>query len=343
MDRNPIVQLTLAKIRDLLRTPEAIFWVFVFPLVMALALGVAFRSRGPDPARIGVLQADDAQRVQAVLDDNPDLQARILEESEAAEALRAGRVALVVIPGEPVTFRFDPTRPESRLARALVDAALQTDAGREDVLQVRAQEVTEAGSRYIDFVVPGLVGMNLMGTGLWGIGFSLVMARSRKMLKRLAATPMRRSHFLLAQMLGRLSFLVLEVGALLLFARFAFGVPIRGSMFALIVVTFLGALMFAGIGLLIASRTRTIEGISGLMNVVMLPMWILSGIFFSTERFPAVMQPFVQALPLTAVNDSLRAVMIDGASLASQTGELAIVGAWGIGAFAAALWLFRWS
>jgi ABC-type polysaccharide/polyol phosphate export permease len=108
-------------------------------------------------------------------------------------------------------------------------------------------------------------------------------------------------------------------------------------------VTFLGAMTFSGIGLLVASRTRTIEGISGLMNVVMLPMWILSGIFFSTERFPAVMQPVVQALPLTAVNDALRGVMIDGASLASQGGELAIAAAWALAAFAAALYLFRWS
>jgi ABC-type multidrug transport system permease subunit len=343
VDRNPIIQLTLGKVRDLLRTPEALFWVFVFPLLMALALGVAFRTRGPEPVRVGVLETGGADSVHAALDGDGDLAARVLDEAEARDSLRAGRVSLVVIPGDPVTFWFDPSRPESRLARALADAVLQADAGRQDLVRIQLKEVTEPGSRYIDFVVPGLVGMNLMGTGLWGIGFSIVMARSRKLLKRMSATPMRRHHFLLGQVLGRIVFLILEVGALLLFARFAFGVPIRGSILSLIVVTLMGAMTFAGIGLLVASRTRTIEGISGLMNVVMLPMWILSGIFFSTERFPDAMQPLVQALPLTAVNDALRGVMIEGGSLASQAGELAITGAWGVASFVAALWLFRWS
>jgi ABC-type multidrug transport system permease subunit len=202
--------------------------------------------------------------------------------------------------------------------------------------------MTEKGSRYIDFLVPGLLGMNLMGPGMWGIGFSIVTARSRRLLKRLVATPMRRSHYLLGQMLGRLVFLTVEVTALLVFSRFVFGVPIRGSLFALAFLTLLGAMAFAGFGLLVASRARTIEGVSGLMNLVMLPMWILSGIFFSTSRFPDAMQPFIQALPLTAVNNALRAVMIDGAALTSVAGEVALTAAWGVAAFLVAVFLFRW-
>ena len=202
--------------------------------------------------------------------------------------------------------------------------------------------MTEKGSRYIDFLVPGLLGMNLMGTGMWGIGFSIVTARSRGLLKRLIATPMRRRDFLLGQMLGRLVFLVPEVAFLVGFAHLAFDVPVRGSLVSLTVVTGVGALAFTGIGLLVAARPRTIEGVSGLMNFVMLPMWIFSGVFFSPARFPDAIQPVIALLPLTALNEALRAVMIDGAAIASVAGRLGIVAAWGFVAFGLALKLFRW-
>jgi hypothetical protein len=139
----------------------------------------------------------------------------------------------------------------------------------------------------VDFLVPGLLGMNVMGTGMWGIGFSLVVARNGNLLKRLIAAPVRRSHLLGAQIGARLLFLIPEAGALLLFAHFVLGVPLRGSVLLLTGVSLLGALAFSGLGLLTAARPRTIEGVSGLMNMVMVPMWIFSGIFFSTERFPA--------------------------------------------------------
>jgi ABC-type multidrug transport system permease subunit len=194
----------------------------------------------------------------------------------------------------------------------------------------------------VDFLVPGLLGMNLMGTGMWGIGFSLVVARNGNLLKRLVASPVRRSHLLGAQLIARLLFLVPEAGALLVFAHFALGVPLRGSLLVLTGVSLLGALAFSGLGLLTAARPRTIEGVSGLMNLVMVPMWIFSGIFFSTERFPAAAQPFVQALPLTALNDALRAVMLEGAGLGPLAPELGLLAAWGGVSFAIALRVFRW-
>jgi ABC-type multidrug transport system permease subunit len=194
----------------------------------------------------------------------------------------------------------------------------------------------------VDFLVPGLLGMNLMGTGMWGVGFSLVVARNGKLLKRLVAAPAKHSHLLAAQLLSRLIFLVPEAGALLLFAYFLLNVPLRGSLLMLGGVSLLGALAFTGLGLLTAARPRTIEGVSGLMNLVMVPMWVFSGIFFSTERFPAAIQPFVQALPLTALNDALRAVMLEGAGLAAVGSELLILTVWGVFAFAVAVKVFRW-
>jgi len=153
---------------------------------------------------------------------------------------------------------------------------------------------------------------------------------------------MRRSHYLLGFILSRLVFLFVEVIALVGFGRLMFGVGVRGSVLGLAAITILGALAFAGMGLLVASRARTIEGVSGLMNLVMLPMWILSGTFFSYARFPDAMIPFVKALPLTALNDALRAVMIDGTALTGLGAPLAIVVAWGAVSFVVALKIFRW-
>ena len=340
--RHPLFEITRVKFLEFVREPEAIFWVLVFPVLLSLALGVAFRTKPPEALAIAVQEGPGAAPAREALAGDRALAPRILSEAEAREALRGGRVALVVIPGSPVTYWFDPTRDESRVARLAADAALQGSAGRVDAVPASDRLMTEKGSRYIDFLVPGLLGMNLMGTGMWGVGFSIVTARSRGLLKRLIATPMRKRHYLVGQMLGRMAFLIPEVGLLVGFAALVFDVPVRGSFVALVMVTILGGLAFTGIGLLVAARPRTIEGVSGLMNLVMLPMWIFSGVFFSPARFPDALQPAIHALPLTALNDAIRAVMLDGATLAAVAPELAIVAGWGAAALGAALWLFRW-
>ncbi len=342
MRNHPLVQLTLARAREFYREPEAVFWVFGFPVVLAFALGIAFRNHGPDTLQIGVARGEGDSSVAAVIDRSPSLAARVLDSSEAQVALRAGRIALLVVPGEPLAYRFDTTRAESRLARLQVNDLVQEGRGRRDPAAIRDEPVTTPGSRYIDFLIPGLLGMNLMGSGLWGVGFSVVTARSKKLLKRFMATPMRKSDYLLAFILSRLMFLVLEIAALVGFGWLMFGVGVRGSMMTLATITILGALCFAGLGLLVASRARTVEAVSGLANMVMLPMWILSGTFFSYARFPEAMLPWVRALPLTALNDALRGVMIEGASLVSLSQPLLVVTIWGIASFVVALQIFRW-
>jgi ABC-2 type transport system permease protein len=340
--RHPLVELTLARVRELVREPEAVFWVFVFPILLAGILGLAFRSRPPDALPVAVVEGSAAAARLVALRAEPSLRPEVLAEPEARAALGRGRVVLVVSAGEPPAYTYDPTQPESRAARLAVDGALQRAAGRTDAFTAGAVEITEPGARYVDFLVPGLLGMNLMGTGMWGVGFSLVVARNGKLLKRLVAAPVKRSQLLGAQLVSRLIFLVPEAGALLVFAYFLMGVPIRGSLVTLAAVSLLGALAFTGLGLLTAARPRTIEGVSGVMNLVMVPMWVFSGIFFSTERFPAAIQPFIQALPLTALNDALRAVMLEGAGLAAVGSELVNLTLWGAISFAIALRVFRW-
>jgi len=342
---HPLVQLTLVRYREFYREPEAIFWVFIFPILLTAGLGIAFRSRGPERTRVAVVGAAEQQGpvVEALRRDS-SLVVQVLAESAGEDSLRSGQIALLVVPRPDggLEYRFDPDRPESRMAHLLVDAAAQRAAGRPDPVRVTERQVREAGARYVDFVVPGLLGMNLMGSGIWGIGFAIVDARRKNLLKRLIATPMRRSQYLASFLLSRLTFLCLEVVLLLGFAVAVFGVPVRGSLGLLALICFLSALAFAALGLLIAARPRTVEGVSGLMNLVMLPMWIFSGVFFSSSRFPDAAQPFVRALPLTAVIDALRATMLRGAGLAQVLPELLVIGAWLVAGFALAVRLFRW-
>ena len=336
-------QLALARMREFYREPEAVFWVFGFPILLAFALGLAFRNTGPGELQVGVAAGAAGDRaLVASLDSSPRLAASVLDTGEARRRLRTGRIALLVVPGDSLVYRYDSTRTESRLARLEVDDIVQRARGRRDPAVVRDDRVAAAGSRYIDFLIPGLLGMNLLGSGIWGVGFSVVQARQKKLLKRFMATPMRRSHYLLSFILSRLVFLILEVAALVGFGWLMFDVGVRGSWLTLAGITMLGAFAFAGLGLLVASRARTIEGVSGLMNLVMLPMWILSGTFFSYARFPDAMIPFVKALPLTALNDALRAVMIDGTGVAALGVPLAIVAGWGALSFVIALQIFRW-
>ncbi len=242
-----------------------------------------------------------------------------------------------------VSYRYDPTRPEATAARAVVDDILQAAAGRKDPVATRDVKVTEPGSRYIDFLIPGLIGINTMGGGLWGIGFLLVNFRIAKLLKCFVATPMPRRDFLLALLGARLTFLIPDLGVLLLLGTLVFGMPIRGSLPLVIVVDVVGALAFAGIGLLVASRAQTTETVSGLMNLVMLPMWLFSGVFFSSERFPAAAQPFIQVLPLTQLINGLRGVILEGMGWLDVAPNLLILAAWAVVTFLLALRLFRWT
>lgn len=338
----PLLQLTLWRIRDFTREPEALFWVFAFPIILAFALGLAFSSRGPAVVRIAVEDGPGGQELHESLDSVANIESVLLAGDEAQRRLSTGRVALVAVAGEPLRLRYDSTRSEANLARLVVENAIQETSGRRDVREIREQRVTDPGSRYIDFLIPGLIGMNIMGTGLWGVGYGIVRQRNHKLLKRLLASPMRKSQYMLSHVLARMVFLVGEVGIVLLFGHLVFGVPIRGSLFSVAAIVFIGALTFSGIGLLVASRARTIEGVSGLMNLVMVPMWIFSGIFFAYSNFPEVLHPFIVAIPLTALNDALRAVMLEGASLVAVGGLLAIVAGWGLGCFGVALKVFRW-
>jgi len=341
--RHPFLLLVLARLRELMREPEVVFWVFIFPILLAVGLGAAFRNKPPDQVIVGVVATEGSDLVVAALTSRGGFRVETVAPSEAADRLRLGKVALVVVPGRSFEYRYDPTRPDSVLARQKVHDALERAAGRTDPVEVRETLVTEPGARYIDFLIPGLLGMNIMSGGMWGVGFLLVDMRSRRLLKRLIATPMRRADFLGAIMTSRMILVFSEMALLLFFGWLVFHLVIQGSLFTITVLAALGAFVFAGLGLLVASRTARIETASGLMNLVMLPMFVCSGIFFSPDRFPAAVQPLIKALPLTALNDALRATILEGADLPSQAGRIAVMLAWGVVSFVVALRIFRWN
>ncbi|HZZ26643.1 MAG TPA: ABC transporter permease [Pirellulales bacterium] len=348
----PLAQLIGCRMREFSREPEAWIWTYGFPIIVTIALGIAFRNKPATQVVVDIVENPLAVATQKALSAENSTQkfkTEIVSSDQAQLRLRAGKTDIVVTADQPsdqsaahYEYRFDPTRPESVLARNAVDDQLQRAGGRRDVATINSVAVDEPGGRYIDFLVPGLLGVNLLGGGMWGVGFVTVEMRIRKLLKRFLATPMKRWQFLVSVMSSRFIFSVAQALILLIFARYAFDVPILGSALAVAFLIVLGSIMFFGIGLLLASRVKTQDAIFGLMNLVQIPMWILSGIFFSSDRFPDAMQPFIKALPLTPLINSLRAVMLEGATLWSQAAEIGIMAAWAIISFALALRLFRW-
>jgi ABC-2 type transport system permease protein len=340
--------LLMARLLELKREPEVVFWVFVFPLLLALGLGIAFRNKSGDAIRVAMVAGTGFEDAQGLLARSPQhelFKIQRLNSDDARKGFRLGKFDLVIEPDGKggLEYRYDPARPESVLAKAEVNDALQFAAGRKDVVATKAVTSSEPGSRYIDFLIPGLLGMNLMNSGMWGIGFALVDMRQRKLLKRFVGTPMRRGDFLLAIMTSRLLLMIIEIGLLLVFGVLFFHMRILGSVFSIALLGGLGSLTFGGVGLLTASRAQKIESVSGLINLVMMPMWIFSGVFFSYERFPAVIHPLIKALPLTALNDALRASILEGTPLLHQWPRLVVLGLWGGVSFALALKWFRWT
>ena len=335
-------ELTRHRTLAFLRQPEAVFWVFAFPVILAAVLGYALKSGEPAPSRVAVLAGEEDAVLVARLEADPRVEVVRFVDRELAETqLRAGKMDALLLDPEtfPPILRLDPVRPEAELARLRVLVA----AGGTDADIVALDEVTERGSRYVDFLYPGLLGMNLMGTGLWAIGFALADLRQRKLLKRFLVTPMRRSSFLASFLLSRLLFLALEVIVLTSFGTWALGVPLRGSLWLFTLLCTLAAIAFAALGVLAASRVKTIEGVSGMLNLIMMPMWLGSGVFFSYERLPEVIHPVLRLLPLTALNDALRELMLDGADLAAILPEVGILTLWIVVPFVVALRVFRWT
>ena len=340
---SPLKELIVARTKDFFREPEAIFWVYIFPILLMVGLGIAFRTGGQTEVRVDVVDTVEGRVLQERLSKAEGFRVELLPLEEARARYAAGKIDLIVSAAAgSCEYIYDPSRLGTEAAKIKTNDVIQSGAGRKDALSASEQLISEPGSRYIDWLIPGLMGMNIMGGGMWGLGFVTVDMRMRKLLKRFVATPMKRSDFLLALMGSRILFLLTEMAVILGVGYFFFELSVRGSLLAVGAVMVLGAICFGGLGLLVACRTDKIETVSGILNVVMLPMYLLSGIFFSSERFPDSMQPLVQALPLTQLNNALRAIILEGMPLESQWLPALALAGFGIVSFALALRWFRW-
>lgn len=326
------------------RSPQAVFWTYGFPLMMAVVLGFAFQAGEPEPVSVGVVDSPESRAFLAPLDGEPLLDVEWLSARDADRALGRGRVALTVRWGdEGEVLRSDPTRPEAMLARLLVERCLGEAASGEARGVRPVHEVEDRpGSRYIDFLIPGLIGLNLLGAGMWGVGFNLVQMRVGNLLRRIFVTPMRRSEFLAGYLLGRSVLVIPEAFAIMAFGVFLWGVPFRGSLLAALVLIVVGGWVFTAIGCLLACRARTTETIGGLMNAVQLPMWILGGTFFANEGLEGPMRWAAESMPLTHVNRALRDVMLEPGTLVDVWAPVAALAVTGVLCFTLAMRWFRW-
>jgi len=342
---SPLWQLVISRVRLFLREPAALFWVYGFPILMMAALGTAFRDNPQETITVDLVGIPVESPVHQAL--AKDQRFKVVESAiaDSTKRLQYGKTDLIV-QADPQSadrpqFWEEPRRTESRLARYAVEAAIGRQQ-QSDTAIYEVQHLSTAGSRYIDFLLPGMLGMGLMGGGMWGVGFLVVDLRVRRLLKRFLATPMRQRDFLMSIMISRMVFSIIDILVLIAFGYFAFGVRSQGSTWQLLIVVLLGAVSFSGIGLLIASRARTLETVSGLMNLIILPMWVLSGVFFSSERFPEAMQPVINLLPLTALNQMLRGIMLEGATITSCWKQATLLTVYAVVTFTVALRIFRW-
>lgn len=336
---HPIAHLVFDRYREFVREPGVLFWTFGFPILLVIVLSIAFRGSEPEPATVAVVAGAGAEELAARLEASDALRTITLDDEAARAALMRGQASLVVTPGEPPRFLADPSRPESALVIAAARDALHDGPAPNHEIE----RVTVRGERYVDFLVPGMIGMTLLNGGAWGVGYGLILMRTRKLLKRLCATPMKRAHLLAAYLIFRLLVSFVEAGILLGVGVFVFGTPFAGDVFSLIGLVTLSAFSFGGLGLLCATRAENPQSGNGYVNLATLPMLLVSGVFFSAKNFPAWLQPVIDVLPLTAFNDALRAILNDGASLPSLGFESAVLASWGIACFFVALRVFKWS
>jgi ABC-2 type transport system permease protein len=352
-------ELYFLRLRGFYRSRPALFWVCVFPTLSAIGMGLAFHNRPEENIRVDLVRNAASDWILSRLRESRALEPRlnrfaleltIVSRERADERLRNSDTHLVVEVGPDsgegrpsrVTYRFLSSRPNALTARTVFDDALQRTFQRRDPLPTRDEAIDELGTRYIDFVIAGLIAMNTMGNSFWGVGFIVTYYRTTQLMKRFRATPMRRHSFLLAILGVRLTFLVPEVCLLLLSGVALYGLPIRGSLILFALIEVVGALAFSGLGLLLASRVRSSEEINGLINLVSMPMWLFSGVFFSSSYFPEFLQPAIRVLPLTQLVDAVRAVLLKGEGFSVVFPTIAMLAGWAVAAFVLVLAIFRW-
>ncbi len=239
-----------------------------------------------------------------------------------------------------ITFHSDPLNPESELVSIQLSRFFKT--GEIETFQGNIELLETKGLRYIDFLVPGLLSLGVMMSVMWGVCYALIEKRSKKLLRRMVATPMRKAHFLIAQWVSRMFVTFLETTILLVFAVCFFRVSIQGSLFAFIILLIAGNFCFFGFSILISSRTANMQLGNGLISIITTPMMVLSGIFFSYQNFPPWAVSVIKLLPLTKLADEARNIINEGAGFLQVYDGILVLGILGFIAFLIGLRIYKW-
>jgi len=368
-------QLISAHFKETIREPGVLFWGIVFPILMSLGLGIAFTQKTDMIRNIAVVADRQEKNMKTSEEGRIDAFLRLYGKKietgegqahfeftlgdkqlgnttflfwktsweEAMVRLKRGNLAVIIDDqNDRIRYHFDPMNPDAQLTYLKLSGILNrhviTVEKRDEIIE----PMTVSGTRYIDFLIPGLIAMGIMMSCLWGISYGIIEKRTKKLLRRMVATPMKKSHFLIAKITVRMVMNFIESVLLFLFAWMVFDIRIQGSVSALILIFLAGNVAFAGISIFASSRTANTEIGNGLINAVVLPMMVLSGIFFSYHNFPDWSIPFIQKLPLTMLADATRSVFIEGAGFAEVYIQVTVLMALGVLFFAVGLRLFRW-
>ena len=374
---NQLFELISAYFKEIIREPGVLFWGIAFPILMSLGLGIAFTKK-PDIVRnVAVIassqsvsqMSDSSDKIISFLQNHaektetsgsaaetykiiiPDAKLgnttflfQMTTWQNAMDLLKRGNLGIILDEKNgQMQYHFDPMNPDAQLTYLKL-TELFGEKGRQSNLlkETNVEPLTVSGTRYIDFLVPGLIAMGIMMSCMWGLSYGIIDKRSKKLLRRMVATPMRKSYFLIALITVRVGMNFVESSLLFLFAALVFNITIQGNIAALIIIFLAGNIAFAGIAIFISSHTGNTEIGNGLINVVVLPMMVLSGIFFSYHNFPDWSIPFIKLIPLTMLADGIRSIFIEGAGFAQNTVPTIILLAIGVFFFSTGLKLFKW-
>lgn len=368
-----LFQLVVAHSREIIREPEVIFWGVIFPMLISLGLGIAFTKKPDITRNVALIQSS---QISASAPAEPDITKYLPHHIEqvnfdpkgpryeliqhdarmgnttfifirtdwdnAMTLMKRGFLSVAITEDDGrLYYHFDPANMDAQLTylklSKILNRAPSPAEGNDNIYAL-----TVRGTRYIDFLVPGLIAMGIMMSCMWGISYGVIEKRSQKLLRRMVATPMRKSHFLASLMFVRIALNLIESALLVIFAYLVFDISIQGNLAALLLIFFAGNIAFSGIAVFVSSRTGKTETGNGLINVVVMPMMVLSGIFFSYHNFPEWSHPFIRKLPLTLLTDGLRAVFIEGAGLTEAFLPFVVLTATGLLFFAVGLKIFKW-
>ena len=370
---NQLWLLTLAHFREITREPGVLFWGIVFPILMSLGLGLAFTKKGDMLRKVAVIKSSeisigDTSAIVSFLQQKCELNNSgkeddykwrfeirdeklgnsiflfyELEWDDAMVLLKRGTVNLILYRNNGNTeYHFDPVNSDAELTYLKLSNIIGTG---EIIPQRNSAEIkplTVTGTRYIDFLIPGLITLGVMMSTMWGISYRIIENRSKKLLRRLVATPMRKPHFLIALIAVRLTMNFIEALIIIIFAILAFNMSIQGSISAMVLLFLAGNMAFAGIAVFVSSHTSNTEIGNGLINFIVMPMMVLSGIFFSYYNFPDWSIPVIQKLPLTMLTDGIRSIFNEGAGYAEVAFPVLILSTIGVIFFTAGLKIFKW-